>query len=931
MDTNVLFEKYTIEEISAIEKKTRADIEKKKEDLRQMVGERYRDLIEAADTITDMKTNANNVVSSIGRMQQYCQTLKTMPTLQPRITRKHVDKTHSDQHPYVIAAQIKLLHEIPEKIWTALDSGCFLHATKLFLLARHVHTSLQLSAHCCPTLRLPIITTQWVAIAHFKDTVVDRCRLALRQSDMSTAEASQCLCSIMLLEDSTPRQVFNELLVIRTEAVQTAFQSDTGQSSIKVQIADTIQVIISTVRQVYAVFSPHIEPGSDDQTLLNPCDLMQNLADVTCAGSAGSILERDVVSISRKFLPKSVIEFRPCLHQHAKPVSKGILQQNCQQWIQMCCVSVTAGLEKLLCFVSSVRGLAAIRDHVHNMLSQDKEMASWDTVCDSVLGRVMSPWQEFFQDIFLSRTKSILTSEFENTFLQVKQNICNVLLDIGSSTERSADMERKPSMYVWCESAGDVPAGCGWGSSRSSIKTEKPPRPLTMKVRAYTPAIQRLCSKLDSKLLSLLQDAECYLKPTSNQEKAQEKQPFDLYTADATLKEFIQNTARELLEHLCDYLSCELSTCQEDMSATTSAAVAQSLLISRVLLLARLGRALTELSPCMKLCIEGQRSDFKSKLSLTVKAGLSLASQMETAWTNACTKLSKYTIDAYHVWTDNLVERHAKSLSKNALDRSPQNILLGTTRWEEVDIQEETEDAQVIKSTIRVPGQASWWLQTLLYQVCEEVEAAGGHALSRSVLLHLASRLTLSIIQTYQCIITPDKLTAMLQQAEALQLLFDVRLLREIMPSQESSPANDIQQKGFQEIIDQLEPSIDPFDLDVFSPYIVINLRSQSARCTVLYGALSTLNRNISGSLAMSGGYTTSSSQEQHNILPLSTTPSRFPTLPLSLPGRPTVTPIIPQPAKTKSVSNPTAAPQPTQQPASFLDTMSTIWFTKGK
>lgn len=52
MDTSAMFETYPIAEIRDIEKKTRQDIERKKEDLRQMVGERYRDLIEAADTIT---------------------------------------------------------------------------------------------------------------------------------------------------------------------------------------------------------------------------------------------------------------------------------------------------------------------------------------------------------------------------------------------------------------------------------------------------------------------------------------------------------------------------------------------------------------------------------------------------------------------------------------------------------------------------------------------------------------------------------------------------------------------------------------------------------------------------------------------------------------------------------------------------------------
>ena len=54
-DSSSLFAGRSIEEIGAIERKLRSDIERKREDLRQMVGERYRDLIEAADTITTMK------------------------------------------------------------------------------------------------------------------------------------------------------------------------------------------------------------------------------------------------------------------------------------------------------------------------------------------------------------------------------------------------------------------------------------------------------------------------------------------------------------------------------------------------------------------------------------------------------------------------------------------------------------------------------------------------------------------------------------------------------------------------------------------------------------------------------------------------------------------------------------------------------------
>lgn len=71
-----LFERYNTEEIRRIERRVRGEIEHKKEELRQMVGERYRDLIDAADTIGEMRQCSESVVHSIQDMHQYCQVLK---------------------------------------------------------------------------------------------------------------------------------------------------------------------------------------------------------------------------------------------------------------------------------------------------------------------------------------------------------------------------------------------------------------------------------------------------------------------------------------------------------------------------------------------------------------------------------------------------------------------------------------------------------------------------------------------------------------------------------------------------------------------------------------------------------------------------------------------------------------------------------------
>lgn len=75
-DPAVLFERHNTEQIRQIERKVREEIEQKKEELRQMVGERYRHLIDVADTIGEMRQCSESVVQSIQDMQQYCVRLK---------------------------------------------------------------------------------------------------------------------------------------------------------------------------------------------------------------------------------------------------------------------------------------------------------------------------------------------------------------------------------------------------------------------------------------------------------------------------------------------------------------------------------------------------------------------------------------------------------------------------------------------------------------------------------------------------------------------------------------------------------------------------------------------------------------------------------------------------------------------------------------
>lgn len=86
-DPAALFETHGTEEIRGLERQVRAEIEHKKEELRQMVGERYRDLIEAADTIGQMRCCAEGLVDAVKATDQYCARLRQAGSAAARASR----------------------------------------------------------------------------------------------------------------------------------------------------------------------------------------------------------------------------------------------------------------------------------------------------------------------------------------------------------------------------------------------------------------------------------------------------------------------------------------------------------------------------------------------------------------------------------------------------------------------------------------------------------------------------------------------------------------------------------------------------------------------------------------------------------------------------------------------------------------------------
>ncbi|XP_038839290.1 conserved oligomeric Golgi complex subunit 1-like isoform X1 [Salvelinus namaycush] len=926
-DPTVLFERYNTEEIRGIERKVRGEIEHKKEELRQMVGERYRDLIDAADTIGEMRQCSESVVTSIQDMHRYCHKLKQGKSV-PQSNSKEEVQRQSQEKFYTMASQIKLLLEIPERIWSSMEASQYLQATQLYLLCCHLHRQLHLEAggpQYSPVLaRFPILVRQVAAAGHFRSTILLDSKSVLRGRAVSDQAIAEALVSTMLLEDSSPRQALADFLLARKASIQQLLNQPQHGAGIKAQVCSLVELLVTTLYQAYAVFyvapegSPRLGDGGLSSGLL--FTTLENVTSTTPTGKGRRVLQEEVSTGSWfKYLPSSIAEFQPALRTLAQPIKREQLRDTLQQWINTCKEDICNGVSSLLVYVNSLKGLASIRDAVWDLLSTDSISQHWSFICQRLLERPLALWEDFLQQLFLQRLQAITQDGTETISSSCRQLLSSALRDLegqptppgpgtpGPSSSpplpsRGALYEADVASFLWSEAQGDLLSDAAWVSV--SQRGPQHRSGLAMKTQALTPCVQIFCSSLDAALRDRLDDLQHYL-PSDNTDPQVPSVSFTIglgsgsSSGSGTVSSFdrftdavaVEETLRErCLACVRDIITCVRSKLGAASPVGSSPSPAR---LSSVLFMARLCQSLSKLCPNLRQCILGKQGGAaadpvtKGTPRQSRKLGKAAAKATEVSpaqakWACLKEELLVVSMEAYRIWSSALSKALVGRFATSLHAESAGAILANATNWEELEIQEEAESGSSVTSKIRLPVQPSWFVQSLLFHLCLEVNGVGGHAVPRPTLQELLQGCMDLVLHQYQSLIhrAQDKDCPFpMTQNRSLQLLFDLRYLTATLGTrlEDGRGFRSHQDPRVQQVCDSLESYIDPFDLDVFMPPFNSNLNRLSQRSSVLLGLLTGTEKQF-----VSRGNSVGS-QEPYNILPLASTQIRFGLLPLSM------------------------------------------------
>lgn len=894
INADKLFEDFTISEILETQKKLQTEIERKREELRTMVGERYRDLIEAADRIADMKQTAEGIISHIENMSTKCLQLQQKHLLGFKLnpSSSKTERISMNKAYHSVAIQIKILMDIPEQIWSAVEGGNYILGAQLFLFACHINTGLQLNSGVDDVLNsskvmlwFPVISRQWSTINHFQNAILIGCQNMLQSHTLSPEDASSCLSTLVLLQGINSLELLNKLLDLRKQALQDILQS-AGHDSVKVRVCKSLKLLMHTLFLLHACFLDGSQDSSQPEGLI-----WKQLKNIVGRDAPPSITLVDLKdSIPAKFLPPLIQEFRPSTAEPVNPVSPGEIRENVTRWLDWVRDFVQQQVTSLLSLVSSVRGLDGIREEASSMGTA----GNWDIMCQQLLlPRSLNLWDAYFQPLITQRAKSLVSQQWSTALAHLQSTLSTVTRD--SAQEKGSQPEHDLRWFIWKEWGSDLPQG-------ENSQDQQQKRGLLMKTRGYSPCVEGLCAELDSQLSALLQDLQHYLQNSV-------VTPSKL-TDKNELQDHLQTCSMENIQQLIQFIKVQCLTEVGEKKVNSDS----------IVMIARFLQALCDLCPNLQKCFSLSQSNNAMKIVVR-------APPASSPWQDACLLLRQESVATWRQW-QYIISSKLQELVKSKLcyPQPLYSLLHSIPQWDVVSIEEEAEEGRSIRSDIRVPSQPSLPLQSLLNSMAQMINAVAPHTLPRKIHQDLVESLVDNMLGQYDEISN----SVLISQAQALQLLLDVRYLTMLLVPRD----NKALMAKSQLINDKFEDKIDPFDLDVFCPYIQNNIKRSVQRTQSLLGVLVAWPEK----LAVVSGLraSTSSTVEDPSVLSLCINAPWFSLLPVTGPPGARVMSSVPQ-IHTDKPQHKKSSPKPrTDQTtgelvrsgaAAFFGAMSSDWF----
>ncbi|KAL7304408.1 hypothetical protein TKK_0003206 [Trichogramma kaykai] len=795
-----LFQEHSIREIEQIQKKIQYESDRKQIELRTLVGERYRDLIQAADSIAEMKQTSECVTDKISRIQQTFQELQQKYLIGFKMDVEQYDprkETSSISDSVVI--QIKILMDIPEQIWSAIDEKDFLVATQLFLIAQHIKFSLSFEVgEQDLTSKYPIVFKQWGIINQFKNLILTCCNDALLSVELTIQTAANCLAALVLLDGLNSATLLDRLISLRSQTLQSIFTSE-SDLSVKSRIKLGLTLLIETIPLIACCFIYHNDETSGLVSLS-----INGIKD-TDAYSMLSKLDFNT-DLLNTFLPTITKTHKPFVQHELENLELSEVQEKMAKWLQWVKDVTRTEVTQLLNLITSIKGVYSIREECLAIDIPD----NWEFIWEIFAQPSINFWSEFFHPLLTERVKRILDHKMNVCSSNLKQTTSQVLNEVSSGEKSEADLRK----FMWSDKPTKLDLSRYSLLRMGTVDTKSP---LLMKAKGYSPNVIKLCDRLDADLADVLNHLKQYLYEVEQSIGLKD----DLLAADIYLsankfcdrgeiQDYLQTISSRLVD---DFVRYAKSNYVNDEPRSGAQEV-------NVLVLARFLEAAPQQCTNLKECFAISRS-----------TGIALTSMK---WQEIYDRLGAESTAMWLIWAKCFAKRVAKHRQSRLLEQNTENLMgsMIVAEWETIKIEEEAEEGKKITSEISIPYYLTCHVDSYLSAVNADLNKVLPHTIPKAAKNEMINAVAGELLDYFSTLAGNESVKV--RQRQAIQILFDVKYATLLMVPRENKPLTEKSAK----ICASFVAKIDPFDFDVFKPFINANVKKAVQRSLMTYGNL---------------------------------------------------------------------------------------------
>ncbi|KAB2085854.1 hypothetical protein ES319_A05G426000v1 [Gossypium barbadense] len=940
-DAESLFRAKPISEIRNVESATNKQIQDKKEELRQLVGTRYRDLIDSADSILQMKSASESISSNISSIHHSIRSLSISVLEAPSPKLQTPPNPTTRLRIYGIACRVKYLVDTPENIWGCLDESMFLEAAARYIRAKHVHSILILPDgdldHSNILSNFPLLQHQWQIVESFKAQISQRSRERLLDRGLSVAAYADALAAVAVTDDLDPEQVLRLFLEARKNWILHTLTASAGNGNATSSVAisafcDVLNIIQVTIGQVGELFL-HV---MNDMPLFYKVILDSPPASQLFGGIPNPDEE---VRLWKSFRDK--------LESVTVMLHKTFISSTCWSWVRDCGAQIISKIngrylidtipsgqelitaEKLIRLtMESKEVLQESLEWLKSVFGSDIELP-WNRIRELVLEGDLDLWNEIFEDAFVRRMKMIIDSGFEDLTRAV--NVSDAIHTIVVTSGEKMDFET----YLTTPSAG----GGVWFAEPNNLKKLGPlsgnralreEDNLQSCLNAYFgPEVSQIRDQVGSCCQRVLEDLLSFLESTNASVRLKDLVPY------------LQNKCYDCVSAILKELLTELDNLYTAIGSEPkeSDSVPPPLIVERSLFIGRLLFAFENYSKHIPLILGSPRfwvkytapaifeklpsslwqskavngSPFSDSLGRQILTSSERQSSSATAALlganesaspklyDLCKIMRELCIRAYSLWISWLSDELSVILSRELGQDDGLSATTPLRGWEEIIVKQEQSDEGSSEMKISLPSMPSLYVISFLCQACAEIHRIGGHVLDKPIVQRFALSLIEKVISNYKNFLsTREASGAQVSEKGILQVLLDIRFAADVLsggdfnvneelsikPKSKSAfrrKRDHIQTKSaVRDSVDGLiysfSQKLDPIDWLTYEPYLWENERQSYLRHAVLFGFFVQLNRKYTDTIQKLP------TNSESNIMRCSVVP-RFKYLPISAPA----------------------------------------------